>query len=141
LALIDKPRAVGDRAVSLARGPMIELPDDENGDVLRRMIARGDDLNRPRIVDFTQIFPTEAAARAFAAKAEAEGLFALVEMTETTEDLPWDVVVEHALAPDHAAITALERRLAEMAEGFGGRADGWGCEVVTGEGPLMRPLR
>ena len=120
---------------------MIELPDDENGDVLRRMVARGDDLSRPRIVDFTQVFPTEVAARAFATKAEAEGLFAVVEMTETADDLPWDVVVEHALAPSHAAVTALELRLAEMAESFGGRADGWGCESVIGDEPLMRPLR
>ena len=120
---------------------MIELPDDENGDVLRRMVAKGDDLSRPRIVDFTHVFATEAAAKAFATKAEAEGLFAVVEMTETAESMPWDVVIEHTLAPSHAAVTALELRLAEMAEGFGGRADGWGCESVIGDEPLMRPLR
>lgn len=120
---------------------MIEIPDDENGDVLRHMVAKGDDLSRLRIVDFTQVFPTETAARAFAAKAEAEGLIAVVEMTETAEDLPWDVVVEQALAPSHAAVTALERQLAEMAERFGGRADGWGCEAVIGDDPLQRPLR
>ena len=120
---------------------MTEFPDDENGDVLRRMVARGDDLSRPRIVDFTHVFATETAARAFAAKAEAEGLFAVIEMTETAEDWPWDVVVEHALTPSHAAVTALELRLAEMAERFGGRADGWGCESVIGDEPLQRPLR
>ena len=120
---------------------MIEIPDDENGDVLRRMAARGDDLSRPRIVDFTQIFPTETAARAFAAKAAAEGLFAIVERTETVPDLPWDVIIEHSLAPNHTAVTTLELKLAEMAEDFGGRADGWGCESVIGDAPLQRPLR
>ncbi len=120
---------------------MIEPPDDENGDVLRRMIARGDDLSRPRIVDFAHVFATETAARAFAAQAEAEGLFAVVELTETAPDMPWDVVVEHPLAPSHAAVTTLELRLAEMAERLGGHADGWGCESVIGDEPLMRPLR
>jgi hypothetical protein len=120
---------------------MIEIPDDENGDVLRRMVARGDDLSRPRIVDFTHVFATEATAGAFFAKAKAEGLFAVVEMTGTAEGLPWDVVIEHALAPSHAAVTTLELRLAAMAESFGGRADGWGCESVIDDEPLQRPLR
>lgn len=120
---------------------MTEIPNDENGDALRRMIAQGDDLSRPRMVDFTQVFPTEAAAKAFAAKAEAEGMFTFTEMTETSESLPWDVVVEHPLSPSHGALTTLELKLAEMAEGFGGRADGWGCETVIGGEPLMRPLR
>jgi hypothetical protein len=120
---------------------MIELPDDENGDVLRRMIARGDDLSQPRIVDFTQVFPTEAAARAFAAKAEADGLFTVIEFTETASDMSWDVTVEHPLSPSHDAVTTLELKLAEMAQNFGGRADGWGCETMVGDELLMRPLR
>lgn len=32
------------------------FPNDANGDVLRRMEAQGDDLSRPRNVDFTVIF-------------------------------------------------------------------------------------
>ena len=120
---------------------MIDIPDDENGDVLRRMIARGDDLSRPRIVDFTQVFPDEASASAFAEAARAEGLFAAVKQTDVVEDLPWDVVIEHSLAPSHTALTALELKLSELAGRHGGRADGWGCESVIGGEPLMRPLR
>jgi hypothetical protein len=119
---------------------MIELPDDENGDILRRMIAHGDDLSRPRIVDFTQVFPDEASAQAFADRVRLEGLVAEVERTDVAEDLPWDVVIEYPLAPSHTAIAALELKFSKLAGRFGGRIDGWGCENVVADEPLMRVL-
>jgi hypothetical protein len=42
------------------------LPDDENGDVLRRMVAKGDDLTRPRNIDFSVLFADEGSAEKFA---------------------------------------------------------------------------
>jgi Regulator of ribonuclease activity B len=41
-------------------------PDDANGDALRRMAAQGDDLTRPRNVDFTVVFVDESSAEQFA---------------------------------------------------------------------------
>lgn len=38
-----------------------QFPDDENGDVLWDMAQDGDDLTKPREVDFSVIFPTEKA--------------------------------------------------------------------------------
>ena len=43
-----------------------QFPDDENGDVLREMYARGDDLSQPRMVDFCFAFPGRRQALAFA---------------------------------------------------------------------------
>jgi hypothetical protein len=40
--------------------------DDENGDVLWQMLQHGDDLSKPREIDFSVIFPTEDAALEFA---------------------------------------------------------------------------
>jgi hypothetical protein len=37
-------------------------PNDANGDVLRRMQARGDDLARPRNIDFTVVFVDAVSA-------------------------------------------------------------------------------
>ncbi len=37
----------------------MHLPDDENGDVLRRMMEKGDDLTRPRDIDFSVLFADE----------------------------------------------------------------------------------
>jgi hypothetical protein len=41
-------------------------PDDDNGDVLRRLEAKGDNLTRPRNIDFTVVFREENAAERFA---------------------------------------------------------------------------
>lgn len=34
-------------------------PNDPNGDVLRRMEAEGDNLTKPRDIDFTVVFPVK----------------------------------------------------------------------------------
>jgi hypothetical protein len=41
------------------------FPEDENGDVLRRMQANGDDLSKARDIDFSVVFHDEAAAKRF----------------------------------------------------------------------------
>jgi hypothetical protein len=38
------------------------FPNDENGDVPWRMLEGGDNLSKPREIDFSVIFPTEGAA-------------------------------------------------------------------------------
>lgn len=47
--------------------------------------------------------------------------------TRCVEALPWDVVVTKEMLPSHEAITAFETELEEVASGYGGRNDGWGC--------------
>jgi len=42
-----------------------QFPDDENGDVLRSMAARGVDLISPRMMEFEHVFPDEAATQSF----------------------------------------------------------------------------
>ncbi|MFD2368273.1 ribonuclease E inhibitor RraB [Pseudoduganella sp. GCM10020061] len=103
-----------------------DFPDDENGDVLRQMAEQGDDLSVPRNIDFTLVFPDEERAQRFAA-AFSPAYPVTVDHSEVDEDCPWDVVVVNHMAPDHAAITAFEERLRQVAEPLGGRNDGWGC--------------
>jgi hypothetical protein len=88
---------------------MIELPDDENGDAAARMIAHGDDLSQPRIVDFTQVFPDgrRRSPGLSPTKVRLDGLVAEVEFGRmSAEDMSWDVVIEYPLAPSHTAIDA-----------------------------------
>jgi hypothetical protein len=40
-------------------------PNDANGDALRRMEAEGDDLSRPRNMDFTVVFSNKNSAEEF----------------------------------------------------------------------------
>jgi hypothetical protein len=43
----------------------LEFPDDENGAVLRRMQTDGDDLSRPRAIDFEHQFSNKPDALLF----------------------------------------------------------------------------
>lgn len=108
---------------------MQELPEDENGDLLRRLIDGGDDLSRPRDIDFTVVFPDEVCASAFAEKilGESNELRVNVERTNVVPGLPWDVKVSKFMMPDHREITELENYLCKVSVKFGGRNDGWGC--------------
>ena len=107
--------------------PNIIYPDDENGDVLRRFEAQGDDLARPRNIDFTVVFPEEIVAERFAEHFRKQGYVASVEFAETVTELPWDVVVVKHMTPSHQEIGDFEAALQEVASTLGGRNDGWGC--------------
>jgi Regulator of ribonuclease activity B len=105
---------------------MDEFPDDENGDVLRRMAARGIDLVSPRIVDFEHCFPDEAAARAFRKSVEATVREARLFESNAESGTGWEVQCRVEMIPSHAAITETEERLGGIAAAFDGRPDGWG---------------
>jgi Regulator of ribonuclease activity B len=102
-------------------------PDDDNGDVLRRLEAAGDNLTLPRNVDFTVVFPEESAAERFAEHFREQGYAASVEFAETVKELPWDVVVVTYMTPSHQEIGDFETTLQKVADTLGGRNDGWGC--------------
>ena len=105
----------------------MEFPDDENGDVLRRMAANGDNLSLPRNVDFTVAFPNESSAQQFARQFHELGYAASVELTETAERFPWDVVIVKHMVPSHRDNGSFENELQTVAGPLGGRNDGWGC--------------
>lgn len=102
-------------------------PDDANGDALRRMAAQGDDLTRPRNIDFTVVFVDESSAQQFAKHFRAFGHEVSVEKTGTDEEFPWDAVVVKQMIPTHDGITNFENLLQTVASGWGGHNSGWGC--------------
>jgi hypothetical protein len=105
-----------------------EIPNDENGDVLRRMIANDDDLTEPRMIDFCYIFPERRQALAFAEIVDDRKLEVCISYNERRD--MWDAIVHRYMIPTHRDITALELLLATHAEFVGGKADGWGCMTV-----------
>lgn len=109
----------------------IEMPDDENSDVLRHMHANGDALTAPRDIDFSIVFAEEEAARTFSAT--IENAFDRVRYSEIEQSrrLRWDVTATKWMVPTHAEITGIEEWLAAKAEPLGGRNDGWGCFNIT----------
>jgi hypothetical protein len=106
---------------------MVIYPADANGDVLRRMEAQGDDLNRPRNIDFTVVFADVTSAEQFAEHFRRLGHDVSVEANEINQDFPWDVVVVQYMVPSHYGITDFEKLLQSVADGWGGHNDGWGC--------------
>jgi hypothetical protein len=104
-----------------------DFPDDENGDVLRRLQESGDDLSASRNIDFTVAFPGKEEAEEFAVHLQGLGYKTTVEETKSVPDLPWDAVVVNHSIPTHASITAFEALLERLASPLGGRNDGWGC--------------
>lgn len=102
-------------------------PNDANGDALRRMEAQGDDLSRPRNIDFTVAFADAISAEQFAQHFRALGHEVSVERTETDPDFPWDAVVVQHMVPSYNGITNFESLLQSVADAWGGHNDGWGC--------------
>jgi len=102
-------------------------PNDANGDALRRMESEGDDLTRPRSIDFNVIFADENSAEQFAQHFRALGHEVSVEATETKPGYPWDVVVAQRMVPSYDGIVGFESLLQSVAGRWGGRNDGWGC--------------
>lgn len=100
---------------------------DLNAEVIKRMVASGDNMSVARPVDFNHVFSDEASAVSFAAAARSRRLQATIEESGCVPEMPWGVIVTRPMVPEVHAITATERDLESVAESFGGRADGWGC--------------
>ncbi len=88
-----------------------DIPDDENGDVLRRMQEGGDDLAVPRDIDFSVVFPDERSSEEFADHFRRSGFKVSVEEWDRKRERPWDVTVTRYMLPDHPGITDICRRV------------------------------
>ena len=103
-------------------------PNDENGDVLRRMDAAGDDLTQARMIDFSFVFAERRQALAFAGG--VDDLDSEVCISYFAGRNAWQAIVKRHMVPDHGSITAMEAVLTVKAGSVGGKADGWGCMQV-----------
>lgn len=104
----------------------MNIPNDDNGDVLRRMLSHGDDLSKPRDIDFNHVFQSERDASIFCEASKRIG-FDRMSYRYWEEGSAWDVLVKIFMIPSHSEITEIELTLDTLAKKFGGRADGWGC--------------
>jgi hypothetical protein len=107
----------------------MQFPDDENGDVLRRMAASGFPFDKPHEVDFFAVFPTmEAAntvARQYMADHHAGATMAGVE-TGPHHRAGAELKLVKTMLVTHENVTAFEGLLAERSRQVGGELDGWG---------------
>jgi DNA-binding MurR/RpiR family transcriptional regulator len=107
-------------------------PDDDNGNVLRRIAAQGKDLTQARNIDFVIVFAQASLAEQFAEYFRELGYAVSVEDTASFEDaekedaFPWDVIVVKHMIPTHEGTTDFENLLQSVADGWNGHNDGWG---------------
>src|SRR5688572_6409716 len=94
------------------------IPDDDNGRVLQLLRARGDVLDKPRIIDYCFAFATRLQALEFAASVGEIDYEVCISYYE--EKLMWQTVVKKFMIPDHTEITRIEADLTARAEVAGG---------------------
>lgn len=108
-----------------------DIPDDMNGDVLRRMIADGDNLSVPREIDFSILFPDEKSAIRFARAVGGKfDRIKILLLDSAMRGFDWDVTASRVMLPDHTEITEIEMFLENVITPLGGENDGWGCFQV-----------
>lgn len=108
---------------------MLTFPNDANGDVLRRMQSQGDDLSKPRNIDFEFIFQTEPNAKSFAKEA-AKVPGTKVKSSRYEERRMWETTVTKHMLPTYENITNMEESLTRTAKLHDGEPDGWGCFAI-----------
>src|SRR4051812_48205678 len=94
-----------------------DFPNDDNGDVLQ---GNGDDLTKPRDIDFTVVFPSQLLAEEFAGQFRQMGHRVSVRETKCVAELPWDAIVVNHMLPSHNEISDFESTLETLASTLGG---------------------
>lgn len=107
----------------------MDFPDDENGDVFRRMEAGGVDFTLEHIVNFHAVFATNADADRIALMYVAD--WKAGESFTNVETVPHDeggmeLTLSKRMLLDHAAVTSFEAKFGERVALVDGYLDGWG---------------
>ncbi|OYY73220.1 MAG: hypothetical protein B7Y40_10420 [Gammaproteobacteria bacterium 28-57-27] len=107
----------------------MHFPNDENGDVLRRMEASGFDFSVPHDVEFFAVFRTEAeadtVARQFVADRTGGDPVVAIE-TQPAERGGMELMVVKSMVVTYENVSAFEQRLAQRVSQHDGYMDGWG---------------
>ena len=107
----------------------MHFPDDENGDVPRRMAASDFPFDQPHDVDFFAVFASNEDAKLVAtqyiADHEAGDPMAAVS-TGAHHRAGTELKLVKKMLVTHENVTAFENRLAERCRRNGGELDGWG---------------
>ena len=101
-----------------------DLPDDADGDAIRRVIEDGADLTKPMEIDFAVAFPTRDAGTRFQRALGDKGFRTSLEHDEggTT----WTCYCAKTMMLTYGSVTGVQGELDEIAKAFGGQIDGWG---------------
>jgi regulator of RNase E activity RraB len=100
----------------------------KNRAVFIRLEESGDDLSVPRTVDHSVVFTDKAKAKEFESIVKQKG-FTVQVTTEGLFKKKFDLLVQRVDAPSDLDPITFE--LEQLAEGLGGKYDGWGCIAMA----------
>ena len=103
----------------------MQFPDDDNGRVLKEMMDSGDDLSKPRLIEFQHVFTSKEDALAFIGAVSNET--DRFELSWFEAKRSWNVQVARYMIPTYRGVTSLELALEAEARKHNGQPDGWGC--------------
>jgi hypothetical protein len=101
-----------------------DLPNDSDGDALRRLIKLGNDLSRPMLIEFFVAVPSEEAGLAIAEAVEKQGYTTSVDFDD--EDQEWTCYCSCEMVPTYLGLIAAQSDLEQLSASYGGHPDGWG---------------
>ena len=102
---------------------------DHDAALIEHLRASDADLSKPHAIDFYVYLPTEDAANAVLARAQAAGYRGDVSIS--ADGNGWLCLLHKDLVPAHATMTEQRRVLTKLAVDAGGEYDGWGTNPVT----------
>jgi regulator of RNase E activity RraB len=108
----------------------MKIPDDADGDAMRRVIEDGSDPGKPMNVDFMIACPDVASAENIAPLAEAAGYSVSISVDE--EDDSITCYCMRTMLLDYDALISCQDELDTIGRQHGGWIDGWG---TFGNGP------
>ena len=102
------------------------LPDDADGDALRRLIDDGSSLDRPMTVDFHIAAADESTARSIAAVCDRLSFRISISRDDGHTPESWTVTCSTRMVLSHEAVLAMQADLHAHVSPLGGWVDGWG---------------
>ena len=100
------------------------LPNDSDGDALRRLVADGSDLSQPMEIDFAVLVPDRDIGMAFAGVAAKEGF--RTDICFDDESRRWTCYCTRTMVPSYDAMIAVQNTLEDLGRPYAAKPDGWG---------------
>jgi hypothetical protein len=101
-----------------------DIPNDSDGDALRRLIATGSDLSKEMEIDFAVDVPDRESGLAFAEAARLLAFRTKIDQDDSTGR--WTCYCSVTLVPTYDAILATQTALGDAGRKYGAKPDGWG---------------
>ncbi len=103
----------------------MNIPNDADGDVMRRVLAHGADATRPMAIDFQIDCPDHDSAELIAAEIPQEEFRVKIYKHDADDDMVTCVCTKSMLL-EHSELLRIQAILTEIARPHGGHCDAWG---------------